>query len=94
MSGAEGWRYDSVMRRALRGFFPVLISGSRSIGTWGGKGAGLQHLIKTGKAYVCDLSAEEVRAYRGTLTEPGKNSPYRERPVIENLDLFQRMRAG
>jgi glutaminyl-tRNA synthetase len=52
------------------------------------------HLIKTGKAYVCDLSADEVRAYRGTLTEPGKNSPYRDRPVKENLDLFGRMRAG
>jgi glutaminyl-tRNA synthetase len=52
------------------------------------------HLIKTGKAYVCDLSADEVRAYRGTLTEPGKNSPYRERTVSENLDLFGRMRAG
>jgi glutaminyl-tRNA synthetase len=52
------------------------------------------HLIKTGKAYVCDLSAEEIRAYRGTLTEPGKDSPYRSRSVEENLDLFQRMRAG
>jgi glutaminyl-tRNA synthetase len=52
------------------------------------------HLIKTGKAYVCDLTAEEVRAYRGTLTEPGKNSPYRDRSVEENLDLFTRMRAG
>jgi len=52
------------------------------------------HLIKTGKAYVCDLSAEEVRAYRGTLTEPGKDSPYRHRSVSENLDLFTRMRAG
>jgi glutaminyl-tRNA synthetase len=52
------------------------------------------HLIKTGKAYVCDLTAEEVRAYRGTLTEPGKDSPYRDRPVEENLDLFTRMRAG
>jgi glutaminyl-tRNA synthetase len=51
-------------------------------------------LIKMGKAYVCDLSADEVRAYRGTLTEPGKNSPYRERSVEENLDLFERMRAG
>jgi glutaminyl-tRNA synthetase len=51
-------------------------------------------LIKTGKAYVCDLSAEEIREYRGTLTEPGKNSPYRTRPVEENLDLFERMRAG
>ena len=51
-------------------------------------------LIKKGLAYVCDLSPEEVRAYRGTLTEPGKNSPYRERSVEENLDLFRRMRAG
>jgi glutaminyl-tRNA synthetase len=53
-----------------------------------------EHLITTGKAYVCDLSAEETRAYRGTLTEPGKNSPYRDRSVEENLDLFRRMRAG
>ncbi|MHB9072937.1 MAG: glutamine--tRNA ligase/YqeY domain fusion protein [Desulfobaccales bacterium] len=52
------------------------------------------HLIKTGKAYVCDLSADEVRVYRGTLTEPGQNSPYRDRPIAENLDLFGRMRAG
>ncbi len=51
-------------------------------------------LIKAGKAYVCDLSPEEIRAYRGTLTEPGKNSPYRDRTVEENLDLFRRMRAG
>ena len=51
-------------------------------------------LIKAGKAYVCDLSPEEIRAYRGTLTEPGKNSPYRNRPAEENLDLFERMRAG
>ncbi len=51
-------------------------------------------LIKTGKAYVCDLSAEETREYRGTLTQPGRNSPYRDRSVEENLDLFQRMRAG
>ncbi len=51
-------------------------------------------LIKAGKAYVCDLSAEEVRQYRGTLTEPGRNSPYRDRSVEENLDLFERMRAG
>ncbi|MGC8738193.1 MAG: glutamine--tRNA ligase/YqeY domain fusion protein [Candidatus Hydrogenedens sp.] len=51
-------------------------------------------LIKKGKAYVCDLSSEEVRAYRGTLTEPGKESPYRNRSIEENLDLFQRMRAG
>jgi len=51
-------------------------------------------LIQQGKAYVCSLSAEEVREYRGTLTEPGKNSPYRERSIAENLDLFARMRAG
>jgi len=51
-------------------------------------------LIKAGKAYVCDLSADEVREYRGTLTEPGRDSPYRNRPVEENLDLFERMRAG
>lgn len=53
-----------------------------------------EYLIETGKAFVCDLSAEEARAYRGSLTEPGKNSPYRERSVEENLDLFRRMRAG
>ncbi|MFH1595421.1 MAG: glutamine--tRNA ligase/YqeY domain fusion protein, partial [Pseudomonadota bacterium] len=52
------------------------------------------HLIKTGKAYVDDLSAEEIREYRGTLTQPGKNSPYRNRPKAENLDLFSRMGAG
>ena len=51
-------------------------------------------LIEKGKAYVCDLSQEEIRAYRGTLTEPGKNSPYRDRSVEENLDLFRRMTAG
>jgi glutaminyl-tRNA synthetase len=51
-------------------------------------------LIKAGKAYVCDLSAEEVRQYRGTLTEPGKESPYRNRSVEESLTLFERMRAG
>jgi glutaminyl-tRNA synthetase len=51
-------------------------------------------LIKTGKAYVCDLSAEQVREYRGTLKEPGRNSPYRDRSVEENLDLFARMRKG
>lgn len=53
-----------------------------------------EKLIEQGKAYVCDLSAEEVRAYRGTLTEPGRPSPWRERSVEENLDLFRRMRAG
>ncbi len=51
-------------------------------------------LIEKGKAYVCDLTPEEVRATRGTLTEPGQNSPYRDRSVEENLDLFRRMRAG
>ncbi len=51
-------------------------------------------LIQKGKAYVCDLSAEQIREYRGTLKEPGKDSPYRERSVEENLDLFERMRAG
>ena len=51
-------------------------------------------LIKNGKAYVDDLSPEEIREYRGTLTEPGRESPYRNRSVEENLDLFQRMRAG
>ena len=51
-------------------------------------------LIKQGKAYVDDLNAEEIRQYRGTLTEPGKNSPYRDRSVEENLDLFSRMQAG
>jgi len=51
-------------------------------------------LIKKGKAYVDSLSADEIREYRGTLTEPGKNSPYRERSIEENLDLFERMRAG
>lgn len=51
-------------------------------------------LIKDGKAFVCDLSFEDLRKYRGTLTEPGKNSPYRERSIEENLDLFRRMRAG
>ena len=52
------------------------------------------HLIREGKAYVDDLSAEQIREYRGTLTEPGRNSPHRDRPVAENLDLFARMRAG
>ncbi|MEE8389814.1 MAG: glutamine--tRNA ligase/YqeY domain fusion protein [Anaerolineae bacterium] len=51
-------------------------------------------LIKKGKAYVCDSSADEIREYRGTLTEPGRDSPYRNRSVEANLDLFQRMRAG
>jgi len=53
-----------------------------------------EDLIRKGLAYVCDLSAEEVTAYRGTLTEPGRESPYRNRSVEENLDLFRRMRAG
>ncbi|ARN57285.1 glutamine--tRNA ligase/YqeY domain fusion protein [Sedimentisphaera salicampi] len=51
-------------------------------------------LIKQGKAYVCDLSSEEIRQYRGTLTEPGRESPYRNRSVEENLNLFERMRSG
>ena len=51
-------------------------------------------LIKKGKAFVCDLTAEEIRAYRGTLTEPGKNSPYRDRSVEENLELFENMKNG
>ena len=51
-------------------------------------------LIKEGKAFVCDLNAEEMRAYRGTLSGPGKNSPYRDRSVEENLDLFERMKNG
>ena len=51
-------------------------------------------LIKKGKAYVCDLSADEIREYRGTLTEPGRESPYRNRSVEENLRLFEEMRSG
>lgn len=51
-------------------------------------------LIKKGKAFVCDLTAEEIREYRGTLTEPGKNSPYRDRSVEENLQLFEEMKVG
>jgi len=51
-------------------------------------------MIKAGKAYVCDLSADEIREYRGTLTEPGKESPYRNRSIEENLDLFARMKKG
>jgi glutaminyl-tRNA synthetase len=51
-------------------------------------------LIKKGKAYVCDLTADQIREYRGTLTEPGKESPWRNRSVEENLDLFERMKAG
>jgi glutaminyl-tRNA synthetase len=53
-----------------------------------------QVLIRKGRAYVCDLTAEQVREYRGTLTEPGKNSPWRDRSVQENLDLFERMKHG
>ena len=52
------------------------------------------HLVRSGKAYVDDLSADEIRDYRGTLTEPGRNSPWRDRPVEESLDLFERMRRG
>ncbi len=52
------------------------------------------HLVEQGNAYVCDLNADEAREYRGTLTEPGRNSPYRERSVAENLDLLARMKAG
>src|SRR3989442_15845876 len=52
------------------------------------------HLIRSGKAYVDDLSAEEIREYRGTLTEPGRNSPWRDRPIDESLDLFDQMRKG
>ncbi|HNQ75830.1 MAG TPA: glutamate--tRNA ligase family protein, partial [Pseudothauera hydrothermalis] len=53
-----------------------------------------EYLIRAGKAYVDSLSAEQIRALRGTLTEPGQNSPYRDRSVEENLDLFRRMRDG
>ena len=53
-----------------------------------------EKLIRQGDAFVCDLTAEQVREYRGSLTEPGRNSPYRDRGVEENLDLFRRMRAG
>ena len=53
-----------------------------------------EQLIRMGKAYVCDLSAQEMREYRGTLTEPGRNSPYRDRSIEESLDLFRRMKAG
>ena len=53
-----------------------------------------EYLVVQGKAYVCDLNAEQAREYRGTLTEPGRNSPYRERSVEENLDLLRRMKAG
>lgn len=53
-----------------------------------------EQLIRLGKAYVCDLTAQQIREHRGTLTEPGKNSPFRDRSVDENLDLFNRMKAG
>jgi glutaminyl-tRNA synthetase len=53
-----------------------------------------EKMITAGQAYVCDLTGDEVREYRGTLTSPGRNSPYRERPADENLDLFRRMKAG
>ncbi|MCU0608039.1 MAG: glutamate--tRNA ligase family protein, partial [Candidatus Edwardsbacteria bacterium] len=53
-----------------------------------------EELVRKGKAYVCDLTAEEVSAYRGTLSAPGRNSPFRDRAVEENLDLFRRMRRG
>src|SRR5215469_10405775 len=53
-----------------------------------------KHLIRAGKAYVDDLSVDEMRVMRGSLTEAGRNSPYRERTIAENLDLFRRMRAG
>src|SRR5688572_5131223 len=53
-----------------------------------------EQLIRDGKAYVDSLSADDIREYRGTLTEPGRNSPYRERPAAESLDLFRRMRTG
>ena len=55
---------------------------------------GAVKLIKKGKAFVCDLTAEEIRQYRGTLTEPGKNSPYRDRSIEENLELFENMKNG
>ena len=55
---------------------------------------GAVKLIKKGKAYVCDLSADEIREYRGTLTEPGKDSPYRNRSIEENLELFEAMKNG
>ena len=51
-------------------------------------------MIKKGKAFVCDLTADEIREYRGTLTEPGKNSPYRDRSIEENLALFEAMKNG
>src|SRR5262249_52456244 len=51
-------------------------------------------LVEAGKAYVCSLTAEQIREYRGTLTEPGRDSPYRNRSIEENLELFRRMRAG
>lgn len=53
-----------------------------------------EQLVKSSKAFVCDLTAQQIREYRGTLTDPGKNSPFRDRPIEENLDLLRRMRAG
>ena len=53
-----------------------------------------EELINRGKAYVCELTGDEIRQYRGTLTEPGKKSPYRDRSVSENLDLFRKMKSG
>ena len=53
-----------------------------------------EQLVNAGQAYVCDLNADQMRDYRGTLTAPGKDSPYRHRSIAENLDLFRRMRAG
>ncbi len=53
-----------------------------------------EQMIQAGKAYVCDLSAQQIRDYRGTLTEAGQDSPYRQRSAAESLDLFRRMRRG
>ncbi len=53
-----------------------------------------EELIEKGLAYVCSLPAEQIRAFRGTLTEPGKDSPFRDRPAVENLDLFRRMKTA
>ena len=53
-----------------------------------------EELIKKGKAFVCNLTADQIREYRGTLTEPGKNSPYRDRTIEENMELFHKMRDG
>ena len=56
--------------------------------------AGRSYLIREGKAYICELNAEQMREYRGTLTEVGKNSPYRERPAEESLELLEQMKIG